>query len=189
MNGIKEKQNKAFESLKASLGLTNIMQTPKLVKVVVSSGIGSVKDKKKIELIADRLTKIAGQKVVTKTAKKSIASFKSRQGDAAGYQVTLRGDRMVHFLNKLLNIALPRTKDFRGIARKAIDEMGNINIGIREHTIFPETSDEELKDIFGLAVTIVTTAKGVKDAGIYFEYLGIPFMKPEEEKKLTGKRR
>ena len=188
-NGIKEKQNKAFETLKGPLGISNVMETPKLVKVVISTGIGSVKDKKKIELIANRLTKIAGQKVMTKTAKKSIASFKSRQGDAAGYQVTLRGDRMVNFVNKLINIALPRTKDFRGIPRKAIDEMGNINIGIREHTIFPETSDEEIKDIFGLAVTLVTTAKDVKAANIYLDYLGIPFMKPEEEKKLTGKRR
>jgi len=189
MNGVKEKQSKTFETLKGTLGITNIMETPKLVKVVLSSGIGSVKDKKKIELIADRMNRIAGQKVVVKTAKKSIATFKSRQGDPAGYQVTLRGDRMVNFLNKLINIALPRTKDFRGIARKAIDEMGNINIGIREHTIFPETSDEELKDVFGFAATIVTTAKDAKSAEIFFEYLGIPFMKPEEEKKLSAKGR
>ncbi|MEI6345724.1 MAG: 50S ribosomal protein L5 [bacterium] len=189
MNGVKEKQSKTFETIKGALGITNVMETPKLVKVVLSSGIGSVKDKKKIELIADRMNRIAGQKVVVKTAKKSIATFKSREGDPAGYQVTLRGDRMVNFLNKLINIALPRTKDFRGIARKAIDEMGNINIGIREHTIFPETSDEELKDVFGFAATIVTTAKDAKSAEIFFEYLGIPFMKPEEEKKLAAKGR
>lgn len=186
---LKEKQKKSFESLKEKLGLKNIMQTPKILKVVVSAGIGSIKDKKKIELVADRLTKITGQKIVTKGAKKSIATFKVRQGDPSGYQVTLRGERMRGFLDKLLNVSLPRTKDFRGISPKAIDDVGNITIGIKEHTIFPETADEELKDVFGLAVTIVTSAKTKEQAGVFFEYLGLPFKKKEEETKKVAKER
>jgi large subunit ribosomal protein L5 len=183
MNGIKEKQNKAFTALKEQLKLKNVMQTPKVVKVVVSVGIGSTKDKKKIELIADRIRKITGQQSVTKGAKKSIASFKVREGDPVGYQVTLRGERMLGFLDKLIAIGFPRTRDFRGISRRGIDGMGNMSIGIKEHTIFPETGDEELKDVFGLGITVVTTAKNKHDAEIFFEYLGFPFMKAETEKE------
>lgn len=189
MKTLKEKENKTFAELKEKLGLKNIMQAPKVLKVVVSAGIGSIKDKKKIELVADRLTKITGQKIVTKGAKKSIASFKVRQGDPSGYQVTLRGDRMRGFLDKLLNVALPRTKDFRGISKKAIDDVGNITIGIKEHTIFPETADEELKDVFGLAITVVTSAKSKEHAKVFFEYLSFPFKKKEEETKKAVKER
>ncbi len=164
----------SFESLKGQLGYKNKLQAPKMVKVVIATGTGKIKDKKKIELIADRMNRIAGQKVVTKTAKKSIATFKSRQGDAAGYQVTLRGDRMVNFLNKLINIALPRTKDFRGIDSKVVDSIGNMTIGIKEHTIFPETGDEDVRDIFSFAITIVTTAKTKKEAEAFFRHIGVP---------------
>ncbi len=183
MISIKEKQKNAFKELKTALGIENPMQTPRLVKVVLSTGVGSIKDKKKIALIEDRMVRIAGQKVSLKGAKKSIASFKVRQGDPAGFQVTLRGERMNNFLDKLLNIAFPRTRDFRGISRKSIDDIGNISIGIKEHTIFPETSDEEIKDIFGLGVTVVTTAKDKKSAQAFFEYLGFPFSKVEVSKK------
>lgn len=176
---IKEKQQKAFESLKGELGLTNTMQTPKIVKVIVSSGVGSAKDKNKPKVVLDRLARITGQQPAIRNAKKSIASFKVREGDLVGYQVTLRGPRMFDFLSKLLHIALPRTKDFRGLSKKAVDNMGNLTIGIREHTIFPETGDEELKDVFGVGVTVVTTAKDKKSAAAYFEYLGFPFRKVE----------
>ncbi len=183
MKGIKEKQKHTFKEIKTALGIENAMQSPKLVKVVLSIGIGSVKDKKRIALIEDRLTRIAGQKVSIKSAKKSIASFKVREGDPAGYQVTLRGERMHSFLDKLLNIAFPRTRDFRGISRNSVDAIGNITIGIKEHTIFPETSDEDVKDIFGLGITVVTTAKDKKSAIAFFEYLGFPFSKMEVAKK------
>lgn len=173
---IKEKQKKAFEILKAKFGYKNIMQSPKLVKVIISSGTGSQKDKKKKELIGDRLNKIAGQKVSEKGAKKSIATFKVREGDAVGYVATLRGERMINFVEKLVNIALPRTKDFRGIKISAIDESA-LNIGIKEHTIFPETADEDIKDVFGLAVTIVTTSKNKEENRAFFEALGFPFAK------------
>lgn len=183
MTGIKEKQNKAFETLKGPLGLKNTMQSPKINKVVISVGIGSRKDKKHNELVADRLKKITGQKPAPRGAKKSIASFKVRTGDLVGYQVTLRGPRMFGFLNKFLNVALPRTRDFRGISRRAIDDIGNITIGIKEHTIFPETSDEDIKDVFGMAITIVTSAKDKKAADALFTHLGFPFKKEEEVRK------
>ena len=168
-------QHKTFEALKGSLGYSNVMQAPKIVKIVVSIGVGRVnKDKKRLELIEDRLKRITGQAAAPRAAKKSIANFKSRTGDTVGYQVTLRGARMQSFLDKLIHIVFPRTKDFRGIKPSAIDEMGNITIGIKEHTVFPETSDEDSKDIFGLAVTIATTAKNKKEAESFLRHLGIP---------------
>jgi large subunit ribosomal protein L5 len=125
----------------------------------------------------DRLSKITGQKPALRQAKKSIASFKIRQGDPVGVSVSLRGTRMYGFLDKLLNIALPRTKDFRGIESKIVDSIGNATIGIKEHTVFPETVDEELKDVFGMAVTVVTTAKSKEEAKEFFDLIGVPFKK------------
>jgi len=177
MKNLKEKINKAFEALKSEHKLNNVMETPMLEKVIINVGTGSMKDKKKPELVADRLAKITGQKPSSRPAKQSIASFKTRQGDAIGYQVTLRGSRMIGFIEKFLNVALPRTKDFRGISDKGIDKMGNITIGIKEHTIFPETGDEELKDVFGMAITVVTTSKDKETTKKFLEYLGFPFKK------------
>lgn len=177
MKSVKELEKKAYDSLKGEFGYKNPMQAPRLVKVVLSAGIGSLKDKKKIELITDRLTKISGQKPALRGAKKSIASFKSREGDPVGLQVTIRGARMYGFLDKLNNVAFPRTKDFRGVPQSSVDNIGNITIGIREHTIFPETSDEELRDIFGFAVTIATTAKSTAEALSFLKIIGLPFGK------------
>lgn len=179
METIKQKTAKAFDALKGDFGYKNAMQAPKIVKVVVSSGVGSQKDKKKIELIADRLSKITGQKPVRKGAKQSVAAFKVREGDTVGMQVTLRGGRMYDFLDRLVNIALPRTKDFRGISSNGIDEMGNYTLGIKESTIFPETGDEDLKDVFGLAVTVVTNVKDAKQTKAFLLHLGFPFKKTE----------
>ncbi|MFM2357300.1 MAG: hypothetical protein RJA61_37 [Candidatus Parcubacteria bacterium] len=179
----RQKIKNAFKALKGELGIENVMQTPRLEKIVVSAGIGSFKDPKKKELVPKRLERITGQKPAPRSAKESVASFKLRQGDVVGHQVTLHGARMYDFLDRLLNIALPRTKDFRGISTKAIDEMGNYTLGIKEHTIFPEVSDEELKDVFGLAVTVVTTASNKKDAQTFLTYLGFPFKKEEDKKK------
>ncbi|MBI2610730.1 50S ribosomal protein L5 [Candidatus Kaiserbacteria bacterium] len=167
-------QQRAFAALKAEFGYTNIMQVPKIVKIVISSGVGGVKDQKRRELIVDRLKRIAGQAPAPRGAKKSIANFKSRKGETIGYQMTLRGERAEAFLQKLIHIALPRTKDFRGISPTSIDEMGNITIGIKEHTVFPETADEDSKDIFGLAVTIATTAKNKKEAESFLRHIGLP---------------
>jgi large subunit ribosomal protein L5 len=185
----KEKQAKTFEHLKEALGYKNAMQAPKFTKVVINVGIGSLKDKKKIEVIIDRLTKISGQKPALRGSKKSIAAFKVRQGDPVGLTVTLRGARMFSFIDKLVFVAFPRTKDFRGLSKKGIDEMGNYSIGIKENTIFPETSDEDLKDVFGMTITIGTTATNKKDALAFLTYIGFPFKKEEdkEEKKRKEK--
>jgi large subunit ribosomal protein L5 len=180
---VTKKQTDAYAKLKDALHIDNVMALPRLQKIVVATGIGSVKDKNKIEVIQDRLAKITGQKPVSRAAKKSIASFKLREGQVIGYQVTLRGARMYDFFDRLINISLPRTRDFRGIDRKSIDPMGNLSIGIKEHSIFPETADEDLKDVFGLSITIVTTAKNKPAAESYLEYLGVPFKKTEEKKK------
>lgn len=183
MQPIKEKQKKVFELMKKEFNYKNPIQAPHLVKIIASSGIGSLKDKDKIKLIADRLAKITGQKPSARQAKKSIASFKLRQGEVVGYQVTLRGDRMFSFFDRLVNISLPRTKDFRGISKENLDNMGNLTIGIKEHIVFPETSDEELRDVFGLSLTIVTTAKTKKEAVSFFEKVGFPFKKDEQKTK------
>lgn len=176
---VKEKANNAFEQMKSEFHYKNKLAAPKLVKVVISigTGTGMKKDPKRNDLIIDRISKIAGQKAVTRGAKQSIASFKIRQGDPVGVIVTIRGKRMYAFLEKLFNVALPRTKDFRGINRTAVDSIGNLTIGIKEHTIFPETADEDIKDVFGLAITVVSTAKNKKEGMTFFEILGAPFKK------------
>jgi len=184
MEHIKDKVGKSFEALKAEFGYKNTMQAPKVVKVVISAGVGSFKDKKKIELAYARLTEIAGQKPVKKGAKQSVAAFKVREGDTVGIQITLRGKRMYDFLERLVNIALPRTKDFRGISAKGIDEMGNYTLGIKENTIFPESADEELKDVFGLAVTVCTNIGNPFETKAFLSHLGFPFKKDEGYPKI-----
>ena len=172
----KQRQQSAYLALAEAFGYTSPMQSPRIMKVIVSSGVGKKRDKKQLEIIEDRLAKITGQKPAARGARLSIAAFKVREGDTVGLQVTLRGARMFDFMDKLIHIALPRTRDFRGVSPKAIDEMGNITIGLKEHTIFPETSDEDLKDVFGLAVTIVTTAKSKAEAEAFFRHLGLPLI-------------
>lgn len=179
MATIQEKLNTAFKTFKDTFSYKNVMQTPRLEKVIVSTGTGKIDDKQKIALIQDRLAKITGQKPSARPAKKSIASFKLREGDIIGYQVTLRGARMRDFLDKLINVALPSTRDFRGLKVSAIDEMGNYTLGIPEHTIFPETADEDIKDVFGFAVTIVTTANTKAEAEVLLRHIGLPLQKQE----------
>lgn len=174
MESTKTKIGTAFEALKSDFGYRNKMQTPQIEKVVISVGTGRVQDKAKIALIQDRLARITGQKPAPRPAKQSIASFKVRQGDIIGYQVTLRGARMVHFLDKLIHLALPQTRDFQGLKTTSIDEMGNYTLGIKEHTVFPECADEEIKDVFSLAITIVTTAKDKKEAEAFLRHVGLP---------------
>ena len=175
MSITKDRVHSAYQALAERFGYTSPMQAPRIVRVVVSSGVGKRRqDPKAIELVEDRLAKITGQKAASRAARASIASFKLREGDTVGLQVTLRGARMFDFLDRLIHIALPRTRDFRGLRVTAIDDMGNMTIGIREHTIFPETGDEMLKDVFGLAVTIVTTAKTKAEAEAFLRHLGLP---------------
>ena len=177
METVKQKEQKAFDTLKGKFGYKNKMAAPRLVKLVVSSstGTGMKRDKHRNDFILDRLSKITGQKGSLRGAKQSVASFKIRQGDPIGVMVTLRGARMYSFLDKLFNISLPRTKDFRGIERRIVDSVGNMTIPVKEHTIFPETADEELKDVFGLGITVVTTAKSKEEALAFGELIGVPF--------------
>lgn len=176
---VKEKEIESFEKMKSSFHYKNKMASPRMVKVVLNVGTGTMmkKDKNRNQAIMERLAKITGQKASLRGAKQSISSFKIRQGDPVGVFVTLRGKRMYAFLEKLLNVALPRTKDFRGIAQTAVDDIGNLTIGIKEHTIFPETADEDIKDVFGLSITLVSTAKTKKEGQTFFELLGVPFKK------------
>jgi large subunit ribosomal protein L5 len=177
MSITKDRQQQAYQAFAGRFGYTSPMQAPRVSRVVVSSGVGKKRqDPKMIELIEDRLAKITGQKSARRAARLSIASFKLREGDTVGLQVTLRGERMYDFIDKLIHIALPRTRDFRGLSPKAIDEMGNMTIGIREHTIFPETGDENLRDVFGLAITIVTTAHTKEEAEALLRHLGLPLV-------------
>lgn len=173
----KEKVQKSFDALKGEFGYTNKMRAPKIEKIIVASGVGSAKDKNRLEVVENRLAKITGQKPSPRPSKASIAQFKMRQGDIVGYQVTLRGARMYDFFDKLIHVALPRTRDFRGLNISGVDQMGNLTIGIKEHTIFPETADEDLKDVFGMAITIVTNVNNKKEAEAFFTYLGVPFKK------------
>ena len=177
MESVKEKQKKAFVELKEKFGYKNSMAAPKITKVVINSSTGSAKDRKRNDLLVDRMAKITGQRPALTSAKKSIATFKLREGDKIGVAVTLRGGKMLGFLDKLINVAIPRTRDFRGLEKKGIDEMGNYTMGIKEHSIFPETSEEDLRDIFGMSVTVVTTAKSRDEAQTFLELIGFPFKK------------
>jgi large subunit ribosomal protein L5 len=182
MKSVKEIEKGAYEKMKSIFGYKNALSAPRLVKVVLSVGTGKAvkNDKNRNDLVVDRLTKITGQKPAIRKAKKAIASFKTRQGDVIGVMVTLRGEKMFNFADKLLNVSLPRTKDFRGINASGVDEHGNMTFGIKEHTIFPEIKDEELKDVFSLAVTFVTTAKSKEEAMEYFKLLNVPFVKADK---------
>jgi large subunit ribosomal protein L5 len=174
---MKETLATVYPSLKEEFGYKNFMQAPRVTKVVVGTGVGKIQDKQRLVLIQDRLAKITGQKTIGRPAKQSIASFKLREGEIIGYQATLRGPRMHDFLHKLIHLALPQTRDFRGLKVSAIDEMGNYTLGIKEHTIFPETADEEIKDVFGFGITIVTSAKTKKESEALLRHIGLPLQK------------
>lgn len=183
MESVQARFKTAFDALKGDFGYKNVHEAPTVAKVVVSVGTGRIEDKQKIALIQDRLAVITGQKASPRPAKQSIAAFKLREGDIIGYQVTMRGERMIHFLDKLIHVALPQTRDFRGLKTTSVDEMGNYTIGIKDHTIFPETADEELKDVFGMSITLVTTASDQKEAIALLRHIGLPLKKDEEAAK------
>ncbi len=163
--------------MKKKFGYKNDLAVPRIIKVVVNTGVGRIKDEKQLEAIGQHLSLITGQKPRHSGAKKSIASFKVRQGTLIGHSATLRGQRMYDFLDRLINIAIPRIGDFRGLNEKAVDGAGNLTIGIKEQTIFPEVPEEDIKIIFGLEATIVTTAKTRPEALELFKLLGFPFKK------------
>lgn len=177
METVQTQLKTVFAANKEQFGYKNVNEAPTIEKVVVSVGTGRVDDKAKLALIQDRLALITGQKAAPRAARQSIASFKLREGEIIGYQVTLRGQRKLDFLNKLIHIALPQTRDFRGLKVSSIDEMGNYTLGIKEHTIFPETADEDIRDVFGMSVTIVTTAKSKVEAEALLRHIGLPLQK------------
>jgi len=162
--------------LKARLGYNNIMQLPKLEKIVLSIGLGeAIQDAKALEVVGKDLATISGQRPVTTRAKKPISSFKLRAGMPIGMMVTLRGKRMYDFFDKLVNVVLPRFRDFRGLSRDSFDGRGNYSLGIKEQIVFPEIDYDKVDKIRGLEVTIVTTAKNDDEARDLLELMGTPF--------------
>ena len=165
-------------ALKEQFGYENVNEVPKLEKIVLNMGLGEVKDNSKSFAVAvDELTAIAGQKAVATIAKKAISNFKVRQGMKIGAKVTLRGNRMYEFLDRLISIALPRVRDFKGVSTKAFDGKGNYAMGIKEQLIFPEISYDKVEKIRGLDVVFVTSAKSDEEAKALLVALGIPFRK------------
>lgn len=177
IKSVTQKEKEAYKALKEKFGYKNLMQSPRIEKVVVNCGVGSVSDKKRLEMISKKLALITGQKPSTQNAKKSIAGFKVREGQLSGYKITLRGAKAKNFLDKLIHIVLPRTRDFRGLSTSSVDEMGNYSIGIKDNTIFPETADQDIKEAFGLAVTVVLSSKKKEETIAFLEFIGIPFKK------------
>jgi large subunit ribosomal protein L5 len=176
---LKEKyENEISPALFKELKCTSIMQVPKISKITLNMGVGSaIQNPKELEGAANDLSRLSGQKSVITKAKKSIASFKLREGVAIGCMVTLRGDRMYEFLDRLLSVAIPRIRDFRGLSRKSFDSKGNYTFGVKEQTIFPEVDFESIVSVKGMNITIVSSAKTDDDALILFEKFGFPFRK------------
>jgi large subunit ribosomal protein L5 len=164
--------------LKADLGVTNIMQVPKIVKITVNMGVGeAVADRKVMDAAVADLTKITGQKPIVTKARKAIAAFKLRQGLAVGCMVTLRGDRMYEFLDRLISIAMPRIRDFRGVSARSFDGRGNYSLGVKEQIIFPEIQYDQIDMIRGMDITITTTASDNKQGRALLEAFNFPFRK------------
>jgi len=176
---LKEKYtNEVVSALMERFQYSNVMEVPKLEKVIINMGIGEARDNPKVmESAVKELEIIAGQKPVVTRAKKSIANFKLREGMKVGTKVTLRGERMYDFLDKLMNIALPRVRDFRGVSDTSFDGRGNYAIGIKEQLIFPEIEYDMVETIRGLDIVIVTTANTDEEARVFLEKMGMPFKK------------
>ncbi len=169
-------REKIRPALKEEFGYRNDMEIPKLEKIVINMGIGeAVRDSKKIRTAERDLAKIAGQEPVITRAKKSIAGFRLREGMPIGVKVTLRGDRMYDFLDRLITIALPRVRDFRGLNPKSFDGRGNFAMGIKEHIVFPEINYDEVDDVWGMDIIINTTAKSDDEARALLRHFNMPF--------------
>jgi large subunit ribosomal protein L5 len=164
------------QSLKGTLNMTNIMEVPRLEKIVINIGVGeAIGDPKKLDAAIADLTAITGQKPVIRRARKSISNFKLREGMPIGCSVTLRGDKMYEFLDRLVNVAIPRIRDFRGVPAKSFDGRGNYTLGITEQIIFPEIDYDKIDRIRGMNITIVTTAKTDEEAFELLQAFGMPF--------------
>lgn len=177
MSSLKQKYDEEVrQALIERFSYKNVMQVPRLEKVVINMGIGEGKDNPKLlDAAAADLASITGQKPVITKAKNSIASFKLREGMSIGCKVTLRGERMYDFVSKLINVALPRVRDFRGVSPKSFDGRGNYSLGLKEQIIFPEINYDKVEKIQGMDITIVTTAKSDEEARELLRLLGMPF--------------
>ena len=177
MNRLREKyQKEVRQELKKAQGYSNVHQIPRIEKVVINSGVGrAVTDSKHLENVSYTIQKITGQSPVTTKAKNSIAGFKLREENKIGVMVTLRGEKMYSFLDRLVSIVLPRIRDFRGVSDKAFDRQGNFSIGINDQTVFPELTFEETSNRHGLQVNIVTTAQTPEESRKLLELMGFPF--------------
>lgn len=177
MNRLKEfYRTEGVPVLAKELGVNNVMEVPRIVKVVVNIGVGEALDNPKaLDAAVNDLSLITGQRPIVTKARKSIANFKLREGRAIGVKVTLRGERMWAFLDRLINIVLPRVRDFRGVSREAFDGRGNYTLGLREQLIFPEIEYDKIDKIRGMEITIVTTARSDDQARMLLQMLGMPF--------------
>ena len=182
MNFLKEKYTKEIvPALKEKFNYKNDFAVPKMVKVSINVGLGkNFKDAKLLEVMEGVLLRISGQKPIKTRARLSISNFKIREGNIIGMAVTLRGERMYDFVNKLINITLPRVRDFRGLPKSIVDKTGNASIGLREHMAFPEISSDEVEVIHGLEVNIDTTAKNQEEGIALLTALGFPFIQEEK---------
>ncbi|MGB6309699.1 MAG: 50S ribosomal protein L5 [Steroidobacteraceae bacterium] len=170
--------DKLVPELKAKLGLKNTMQVPRILKITVNMGVGeAVADKKVMDAATADMAKITGQKPAVTKAKKSVATFKVRDGQAIGCKVTLRGDRMYEFLDRLVSIAIPRIRDFRGISTRSFDGRGNYSLGVKEQIIFPEIQYDQIDQIRGMDITISTSARDDKHGRALLEAFNFPFRK------------
>jgi len=181
MNTLQERYNKEIiPALRKAFDFKNVMQVPRIEKIVVNIGMGEALDNPKaLEAAVADLTTVTGQKPVMNKARKSIANFKLREGRLIGTKVTLRGDRMWSFLDRLMNTALPRVRDFRGVSPNAFDGRGNYTLGLHDQLIFPEIAYDKIDKLRGMEVTIVTSAKNDDQARVMLQLLGMPFKKKE----------
>ena len=184
---LKEKYNKKIiEDLQKKFSMKNKYMVPKFIKVVLNMGLGlDGNDKKKLQNCIEDMSLISGQKAIVTKFKKSISNFKTRKGIAAGVKVTLRGDKMFEFIDRLVNIALPRIKDFQGLSVKGFDNSGNYSFGIKEHIIFPEINFDKVDRIRGMDITLVTTSKDKETTFALLEALNFPFNKKREKKEIN----
>ena len=182
---LKEQYDKKIvDEIQKKFSMKNKNMVPKFIKVVLNMGLGlDANDKKKLQNCIDDMSLIGGQKPVVTKFKKSISNFKTRKGTAAGVKVTLRSNKMYEFIDRLVNIALPRIKDFRGLSVNGLDDFGNYSFGIKEHIIFPEINFDKVDRIRGMDITLVTNGKDKKTTFALLEAMNFPFIKKEEQRK------
>jgi large subunit ribosomal protein L5 len=179
---LKDRYSEVRAQLKDDLGFDSIMEVPRLEKITLNMGVGDAKtDAKALDAAVEELTTIAGQRAQVRRARKSIAAFKLREGMPVGAKVTLRGDRMYEFLDRLVSVALPRIRDFRGLSPSSLDGRGNFSLGVREQVIFPEIDYDKVASVRGFDVTITTTAKTDEHALALLTALGLPFVRTDSE--------